>query len=83
MNKAQVNLRLRKELIAEIDDLIKNGHFSNKTEVFSEAIKLLVRVYKGEILAKKMDSIREETEAYPSPTEAVISSHEEEDEHLG
>lgn len=83
MSKAQVNVRLRKELIAEIEDLIKSGRFSSKTEVFSEAIKLLIKTYKGEMLAKKIDRIREETESYLSPTEAVVSSHEEEDERLG
>ena len=82
MSKAQVNVRLRKELVVEIDDLIRSGHFSSKTEAFSEAIKLLIKTYKGEILAQKIDRIREETESYLSPTEAVVSSHEEEDEHL-
>jgi len=83
MNKAQVNVRLRKELVVEIEDLIRSGRFSSKTEAFSEAIKLLIKTYKGEILAKKIDRIREETESYLSPTEAVVSSHEEEDEHFG
>jgi len=83
MSKAQVNVRLRKELVAGIDELVKGGHFSNKTEAFSEAIRLLMKTYKGQMLAKKIDSIREETESYLSPAEAVVSSHEEEDEHLG
>lgn len=83
MSKAQVNVRLRKELVAEVDSLIKSGRFSSKTEAFSEAIKLLIRAYKGELLARKMDRIREGTESYLSPTEAVIASHEEEDERLG
>ena len=83
MSKAQVNVRLQKKLVVEIDDLIKSGHFSSKTEAFSEAIKLLIKTYKGEILVKKIDSVREGTESYRSPTEAVVSSHKEEDEHLG
>jgi len=82
MSKAQVNVRLRKELVAEIDDLIESGRFSSKTEVFSEAIKLLIRTHKGEVLAKKIDRIREGTESYPSLAEAVVSSHEKEDERL-
>jgi len=83
MSKAQVNVRLQRELLDEIDEMIRSGHFSSKTEAFSEAIKLLIRTHKGETLAKKIDRIREETEGYASPTEAVISSHEEEDEQLG
>jgi len=83
MSKAQVNIRIRKDLIAEVEELIRSGHFSSKTEVFSEAIKLLIKTYKGEMLARKIDRIREETEGYLSPAEAVVSSHEEEDEDLG
>ena len=83
MSKAQVNVRLRKELIVEIDNLVRSGRFSSKTEAFSEAIRLLLKTYEGEILAKKIDRIREGTESYPSPTDSVVSSHEEEDERLG
>lgn len=83
MSKAQVNVRLRKELIAEVENLVKSGRFSSKTEAFSEAIKLLIKAHKSEILARNIDRIREETESYLSPAEAVISSHEEEDEQLG
>jgi len=79
MSKAQVNVRLRKELVAELDGLIRSGHFSSKAEAFSEAIKLLVRAYKSGALAKKIDSIREGTEGYRSLTRIVVSSHEEED----
>jgi len=83
VSKAQVNVRLRKELVVEIDNLVRSGRFSSKTEAFSEAIRLLIKTYKGEILAKKTDRIREGTESYPSPTVAVASSHEEEDKRLG
>lgn len=83
LDKAQVNVRLQRELISEIDDLIRRGRFSSKTEAFSEALRLLIRTYKGEELARKIDRIREGTEIYPDLAEAVTSSHEEEDERLG
>ncbi len=83
MSKAQVNVRLRKELVAEVERLVKDGHFSSKTEAFTEALRLLIRSRKGEVLAKKIDHVREGTEEYPSPSEAVVSAHEEEDERLG
>jgi len=53
MSRIQVNVRLRKELVVEIDNLVRSGRFSSKREAFSEAIRLLIRTYKGEILAKK------------------------------
>lgn len=83
MDKAQVNVRLPKELIDEIDELVKGGRFPSKTDAFSEALRLLLKTYKGEELARKIDRIREETERYASPAEAIVSSHEEEDERLG
>ena len=83
MDKAQVNVRLPKELVDELDGLVKSGRFPSKTDAFSEALRLLLKAYKGEELARKIDQIREETEMYVSPTEATISSHEEEDERLG
>ena len=76
-------MRLPKELVAEIDELVKSGRFPSKTDAFSEALKLLLRTYKGELLARTIDRIREGTESYLSPTRAAVSSHEEEDERLG
>jgi Arc/MetJ-type ribon-helix-helix transcriptional regulator len=83
MSKEQVNIRLEKELVVGIEELIKTGHFSSKTDAFSEAAKMLIKTYKGDLLAKKIDSIREGTEKYSSPAEAVTKSHEEEDTHSG
>jgi len=53
VSKAQVNVRLRKEPVVEIDNLVRSGRFSSKTEAFSEAIRLLIKTYEGEILGKK------------------------------
>lgn len=83
MSKTQVNVRLEKELNDEVNSLVKNGYFSSKTEVFTEALKLLIRSRTGELLASKIDHIREGTESYPSLSESVVSAHEEEDERLG
>ena len=83
MSKEQVNVRLERELVAEVEELVKSGHFSSRTDAFSEAAKLLIRTYKRELLAKKIDRIREGTERYSSPAEAVVTSHEEEDTHSG
>jgi len=82
-DKAQVNVRLPKELVDDIDELVRDGRFPSKTDAFSEALRLLLRTYKGELLARKIDRIREGTESHPSLAEAVVSSHEEEDERLG
>ena len=83
MSKAQVNIRIPKDLISEVENLVKRGIFSSKTEAFSEAVRLLIRTHKGRVLAERMDRVREGTEGRPNLTEVVISSHEEEDVRLG
>lgn len=75
-------MRLPKELVDEIDELVKGGIFQSKTDAFSEALRLLLRTHKGEELARKIDSIKEGTERHASPSKAVVASHEEEDERL-
>jgi Arc/MetJ-type ribon-helix-helix transcriptional regulator len=82
-DKTQVNVRLERELVAEIDELVRSGRFSSKTEAFSEALRLLMRAHKGEELARLLDEIREGTGAYPSLTDALAASREEEEGPLG
>ena len=83
VDKTQVNVRLERELVAEVDELVRSGRFSSKTEAFSEALRLLMRAHKGEALARRMDEIREGTGAYPSLTDALAASREEEEGPLG
>jgi len=83
VDKTQVNVRLERELVAEVDELVRSGRFSSKTEAFSEALRLLMRAHKGEALARRMDEIREGTGAYPSLTDALVASREEEEGPLG
>lgn len=52
MDKAQINVRLPKELVDEIHELVKRGRFASKTDAFSNALKLLLKVYKKEELAR-------------------------------
>jgi len=70
---------LDERVVREVERLVKEGYFSSKTEAFTQALKLLISYYKVEELKKRFESIREGTEALPSVTEAIISSHEEED----
>ena len=42
-----------------------------------------MKAHRGEELARLMDEVREGTEAYPSLTEALAASREEEEEPLG
>lgn len=65
----------------EVEKLVKQGYFSSKTEAFTYALKILIRLYRAEELRRRIDEIREGTEKLPSVTETVVEAHEEEDEH--
>ena len=79
MTTVQVNLKLDRELVEMVEDLVRRGLFRSKTEVFVQALKLLIKRYRAEELRRLMDEIREGTEKMPSAAEAIIRSHEEED----
>jgi Arc/MetJ-type ribon-helix-helix transcriptional regulator len=80
MARVQVNLKLDEGIVKEVERLVEQGYFSSKTEAFMKALQLLLRAHKTEELVKRLEDVREETENMPSLTEAVIESHEEEDE---
>jgi Arc/MetJ-type ribon-helix-helix transcriptional regulator len=80
MARVKVNLKLDEGIVKEVERLVEQGYFSNKTETFMKALQLLLRVYKNEEVVKRFNGVREETENMPSLTKAVIESHEEEDE---
>lgn len=80
MAKVQVNLKLDEGIVREVEELVRKGYFSSKTEAFSKALQLLVRQYKAGEISRRFYEIRKGTEDMPSLTEAVVRSHEEEDE---
>jgi len=73
----QVNVKLDKTLLGEVEELIQKGWVKTKKEAFQKALQLLIRTYKAAELADRIDKIREGTEKMPSLTEAVVLSHEE------
>lgn len=81
MGRVQVNLKLEASLIEEIEKLIEQGYFSNKTEAFTNALRLLVRSYKAKVLKERIDRIREGTEELPDISTIIIKVHEEEDQN--
>jgi len=57
----------------------KKWSFKSKINAFIEALELSRRQQKVEHLRKILEEIREDAEKLPSVTEAVTTSHEEED----
>ena len=74
----QLNVRTTPVLVHELDKVVMEGYFRNRTEAVNEALRLLVRRYQMMRLDGKMQKLREKNRGLPSLTEAVIRSHEEE-----
>jgi uncharacterized protein YaaR (DUF327 family) len=71
--------RLDKKSSKELKKQREKWSFKSKINAFIEALKLSRRQQKIEHLRKILEEIREDTEKLPRVTEAVTTSHEEED----
>jgi hypothetical protein len=71
--------RLDKKSSKELKKQREKWSFKSKINALIEALKLSRRQQKVEHLRKILEEIREDTEKLPSVTEAVTTSHEEED----
>ena len=83
MARTQVNVKLDDRLLREMESLVESKEYASKTEVFVEALRLLLRTQRGKDLLKRIDEIREGTEQYPSVSKALIEDHEQEDAGIG
>lgn len=77
--KTQVNVKLEGELLREVESLVESGAYHSKTEAFTEALKLLLRMQKGRELLERIERVRHGTEDYPSASRALTELHEEEE----
>ena len=67
-------------MLKELEYAVTAGQYKNKSEAIFEAVNLLVRKHKLKKIRERIMRSREGTESMPSLTEAVVNSHEEEDE---
>ena len=67
MDRAQVNVRLPRELVAEVEELVRSGRFENKTEALAEALRLLLRAHWGEALARRNRRVKGGDRGLPEP----------------
>jgi len=79
MASSQLNVRTSPTLIHEIDILVQNGLFRNRTEVVNEGIRILIRKYKAMRIGEKIDKIAEKNHGKKSLTETLFELREEED----
>lgn len=54
MAEVQVNIRLDEKMVKEIERLVEEGYFSNKTGAFIQALKLLIRYTKWRNLKENL-----------------------------
>ncbi|ODS35187.1 MAG: hypothetical protein A7316_10745 [Candidatus Altiarchaeales archaeon WOR_SM1_86-2] len=67
-------------LMDELENVVKKEHYKSKSDAINDAIRFLVKKHKMREIDRRIKRIREGTEDLPSLTEAVIKSHEEDDE---
>jgi len=79
ISSSQLNIRTSETLIDELDYLVKNGIFRNRTEAVNEGIRLLIRRYKAMKIAEKIDQIAKEKHGKGSLTKALLELRDEED----
>lgn len=72
-----MNVRLEEKLLREVEGLVESGLYASKSEAFAEALKLLLKAQKGKTIFKRTERIREESEAYPGASEALVETHKE------
>ena len=76
---SQLNIRTSETLIDELDYLVNNGIFRNRTEAVNEGIRLLIRRYKAMKIAERIDQIAKGKYGKGSLTKALIELRDEED----
>ncbi|ODS42055.1 MAG: hypothetical protein MSIBF_01535 [Candidatus Altiarchaeales archaeon IMC4] len=69
-------------LMDELDYVVDKEHYRSKSDAINDAIRFFIKKHKLSMVDWKIERIREGTEGLPSLTEAVVESHEEEDERL-
>jgi len=79
MRSYQLNIRTSKTLLKELDTLVNQGLFRNRTEAVNEGIRLLIRRYKALKLAEKINSIADKNLGEKSLTETLSSIRDEEE----
>ena len=79
MVSTQLNIRTSPVLISELDTIVKNGMFRNRTEAVNEALRLLVRRYSVMKIANKIEEMAESSDVDKNITDALIEAREEGD----
>jgi len=55
-----ISLRFPEKLLAEIDDLVEQGHYANRTDALRDAARLLVRSQIASIPGKPLETSKDE-----------------------
>jgi len=75
----QLNVRTTKTLVDEIDNVVKQGRYRNRSEAVNDALRLFIRQYEMRKIEERMNYLAKKARGGPSLTKAVMESHDEED----
>ena len=79
MASVQVNIRTTPFLADELDRMVQNGYFRNRTEAVNEGIRILIRRYQLKNTKERIDRMSPKISKYRSSKKLVHDMHEEED----
>lgn len=78
-----INFKTTKILAQELNNLIKDGYFKDKNEALNDALKLLIKRHKLNLIEKKILNIRKKfRRSRINLTETIVKLHEEENDNL-
>lgn len=78
----QLNIRTSPILLDEIDTIVNNGLFRNRTEAVNEAMRLLIRRYKVMRIVEKIEDLASQNMGTGSLSQALLDARKEDDDDL-
>jgi len=75
----QLNVRTTPMLVQELDKVVGEGYFRNRTEAVNEALRLLVRRYHLMQLGQRMDGVAAGGVGKAGVTDSLLEARAEDD----
>ena len=80
MTSIQINIRTTPFLAKELDHIIEEGYFRNRTEAINEGIRVVIRQYQLENVRTRINNIRPKDQKYNSSKKLIRDVRNEEDQ---
>ena len=79
MTSVQINIRTTPFLAKELDHIIDEGYFRNRTEAINEGIRVVIRRYQLENVRTRINNIHPKNSKYKSSKKLIQDIRNEDD----